>query len=181
MHSFVHIGILYSSVKLLHVLWLFVFCIWFPTLDFLNTMQKVINGAGWLDDCHSSSPILCNTVTLVFTLFIYFAILFSFTLISTDNWFLVVRWLSVLFLFNNWVIWKDNKLESWPDSIICVTAQCQPWPLVAVVINICALSLVHLKHSDIGWQWFCWKDRSSLSFERVSSIAYFSNLSSSKR
>jgi len=77
---------------------------------FFNTTQKVINGVGWLDERHGPSPILCDTVTLVFTLFIYFTILFSFTLIFTDNWFLVVLWLSV-FLFNNWAIWKDNRLE----------------------------------------------------------------------
>ena len=49
---------------------------------------------------------------LVFTLISYSVIVFSFILISTDNWFpKVAQWLSVLFLFNSWVIWNDNKLE----------------------------------------------------------------------
>ena len=45
-----------------------------------------------------------DTVTLVFTLISYCAIVFSFILISTDNWFPYCpgQWLSVLFLFNSW-------------------------------------------------------------------------------
>jgi len=39
------------------------------------------------DERHGPLPILCDTVTLVFTLINYFAIVFSFILISTDNWF----------------------------------------------------------------------------------------------
>jgi len=34
---------------------------------------NVINGGGLLDDHHGPSAILCDTVTLVFTLFRYFA------------------------------------------------------------------------------------------------------------
>ena len=30
-------------------------------LLFFNTFQKVVNRAGWLDDCHGPSPILCDT------------------------------------------------------------------------------------------------------------------------
>jgi len=45
----------------------------------------MINGVGLQDDHHGPSPILYNTVTLVFT-FNYFAIAVALILISTDNW-----------------------------------------------------------------------------------------------
>jgi len=47
--------------------------------------------------------LLCGTVTLMWTLISYFAIVFSLILITTNNWFLFVRWLSVLFLFSSCV------------------------------------------------------------------------------
>jgi len=52
-----------------------------------NTTHKVINGVGWQDGHHGPSPILYDTVTLVFTLIRYFAIVVWFILTSTDNWF----------------------------------------------------------------------------------------------
>ena len=65
----------------------FVFVFDFQLLFFNTIMQKVINGVGWRNDHHGLLPIVCDTVTLVFTLISYFAIVFSFFLISTDNWF----------------------------------------------------------------------------------------------
>jgi len=51
-------------------------------------------------------------VTLVFTSISYFAIVVSFILISTDDWFPYCAWPSVLFLFISRVIWNDNELET---------------------------------------------------------------------
>jgi len=47
----------------------------------------VINGVGWQDDHHGPSTFVHDTVTLVFTLMRYFAVVVSLILISTDNWF----------------------------------------------------------------------------------------------
>jgi len=53
-------------------------------------------------------------MTLAFTLISYFAIVVSFILISSSLTigFLIAQWPSVPFLFNSWVIWNDNKLET---------------------------------------------------------------------
>jgi len=76
----------------------------FPTVVFQH-LQEVIKGVSWLDYRHILSPIVCDTVTLLFMLINYFDIVSSSTiiLISIDNCLLFAWWLFVLFLLISWV------------------------------------------------------------------------------
>jgi len=64
------------------------FCVWFSLIDIYlhstavsNTCNKVINRVDWLNDCHSPSPILCNTIIL----FVYINQLFRLCIFIYSN------------------------------------------------------------------------------------------------
>jgi len=71
---------------------------------FFNTTQKLINGVSWLDGRYGPSPILCDTVTLMFILISYFSkLFFRLFWFPLTIGFPIVQLLSVLFPFNSWV------------------------------------------------------------------------------
>jgi len=118
-----------------------------------NTTQKVINGVRWIDDRHGPSPVVCDTVTLVFTLIRYFAIVFYLFWFLVSNVLLIVQWLSVWYLFNSWVIWNHNKLET---SLILKSKSaytkkdCSHHLYCNKAMHINSTSLIHIFHSRLS-------------------------------